>query len=90
MQEVATGLGLILPLIEKGGATLFLAGIAWYFWKQSEKKTVELAAVYKQRDAYRFAFEEARHKVDLLKLKFNHSEEVDLHLEAPKIEEIPK
>ena len=90
MQEVATGLGLILPLIEKGGATVFLAGIAWYFWRQNEKKAVELAAVYAQRDAYRAAFDEARYKMNLLKIKFNHGDGVDLDLTEPKIVDIPK
>ena len=87
MQEIASGLNLILPLIEKGGATAFLAGIAWYFWREHARRTSELMVVYAQRDAYKYAFEQAKGKIDLLKLKLGQS--VDLDVDDPKIPEIP-
>lgn len=85
--EIATGISAIMPIIEKGGVTAFLVGIVWYQWRQGEKRNRELLGVYKQRDAYREAFNNAKGKIDLLKLKLGES--VDLNVEDPKIDEIP-
>lgn len=85
MQEIAQGLGSLVPLIEKGGITLMLIAACWYFWKRGEKLATELAKLYRERDAYRTAFALAKGKIELLKLRLGHS--VDLDIEEPKLDD---